>query len=235
MCGLNPATTQSAVQTCFTFVHSRLFSTYRPAAVLRHHPVQASSLELDEPGTRDSGVVGDRAHEHALVPLDTALEETTPLGERGLPQVGVSQGEEVEGHIGHRGLTGQAIDSGISGVDSLLERVEVESTRRDQDQLAVDNTAAGQRLPERADDLGEVPLQGSLVPAAQGDLVTVPEDNAAEPVPLGLVQQPDTFRDFVGGLGEHRLHGWHDRQIHASEPIRDSTGVPLCVIPRRGL
>ena len=56
----------------------------------------------------------------------------------------------------------------------------------DDDDLAVDDAALGQRGGERGDELGEVAVHRLLVAALQQDLVAVAEDQRAEAVPLGL-------------------------------------------------
>ena len=57
------------------------------------------------------------------------------------------------------------------------------------DDLAVEDAAVGELTAERVDELGEVSSQGLLVAAAELDVVAVAEDDAAEPVPFGLVVQ----------------------------------------------
>src|SRR3712207_7850397 len=58
--------------------------------------------------------------------------------------------------------------------------------------LAVDHAPLGQPFLDRADHLGEVAGQRPLVAAAQLHLVAVPEDDAAEAVPLRLRSEEHT-------------------------------------------
>ncbi len=77
------------------------------------------------------------------------------------------------------------------------------------------------------DHLGEVARQRLGVARGQLHLVTVLEDQASEPVPLGLEREPTVELRRVGDplhrLGEHRLDGRHHRQVH--EIDRRPTGV----------
>ena len=72
--------------------------------------------------------------------------------------------------------------------------LEVQPVAARDDDLAVDDALLRQVRLDRRDDLGEVPGQRALVAAAQLDLVAVPEDDAAEAVPLGLVVDAVTDR-----------------------------------------
>src|SRR4051794_19260247 len=69
--------------------------------------------------------------------------------------------------------------------------------------LAVQCEASGGQCPERADQLGEVARERSLVAAPQVDLLAVAEDQAPEPVPLWLVEV-STPRELSLEAGEHR-------------------------------
>jgi hypothetical protein len=102
-------------------------------------------------------------------------------------------------------------------MDALLQRVEAETGGCRDDDLAVDHDALRQLALHRLDQLGEVARERTLVAAAELDLVTVAEHDAAKAVPLGLEQELD-----VGGqrvevsdrLREHRRHRGHDRELH---------------------
>src|SRR3954451_9405421 len=71
------------------------------------------------------------------------------------------------------------------------------------DDLAVQCEPSGGQCPERADQLGEVARERSLVAAAQVDLLAVAEDQAPEPVPFRLVEV-STPRELSLEAGEHR-------------------------------
>ena len=63
---------------------------------------------------------------------------------------------------------------------------------------------SGSLALQRLDHLGEVAGQRLLVAAGQLHLVAVAEDDAAEAVPLGLVEQTSPLGDLLDRLGEHR-------------------------------
>ena len=100
-------------------------------------------------------------------------------------------------------------------MDPLQQRLEVQPVAARDDDLAVDHALLGQVRLHRGDDLGEVAGQRPLVAAAELDLVAVAEDDAAEAVPLRLVEQPVAGGQLGRGLGQHRLHRREQRQIHA--------------------
>jgi hypothetical protein len=121
-----------------------------------------------------------------------------------LAEVLVAVGEQVEGDEAGRGLGRELGDAAGGGVDPQRQEVEVEPVGRGDHELAVDDGARGQRGLERLDDLGEVAVQRPLVAAAELDLVAVPEDDAAEPVPLWLVRVAGPVRQLAGKGGQHR-------------------------------
>ena len=85
------------------------------------------------------------------------------------------------------------------------ERIEVELAIDGNDELAVeDEPRLGHRF-ELRDDLGEVATQRSVVPTAEIHRVFVTERDAAEAVPLGLVEAPGGQRALQAG--EHRRDG----------------------------
>src|SRR3954451_19921356 len=80
--------------------------------------------------------------------------------------------------------------------------------------LAVQCEASGGQCPERADQLGEVARERSLVAAPQVDLLAVAEDQAPEPVPLRLVEVL-TPRELSLEAGEHRRQRRSHGERHA--------------------
>ena len=99
-------------------------------------------------------------------------------------------------------------------MDAELEGLEVEPARGGDHDLAVEHAPLGQRRPQGVGQLGKVPGQGLLVAAADHHLVAVAEHDPPEPVPLGLVHHPAGGRQLPGQLGQHRLDGGHDGQVH---------------------
>ena len=99
-------------------------------------------------------------------------------------------------------------------MDAQQQRLEVEPARADDDDLAVEDAALGQRGGERRDELREVAVHRLLVAALQQDLVAVAEDQRAKAVPLGLELPAVAVGQRLGGAGEHRLEGRSERQVH---------------------
>ena len=107
-------------------------------------------------------------------------------------------------------------------MDPLEEGLEVEPAAGGDHDLAVEDAAGRAAAPQRVEQLREVPGQGPLVAAAELDLVAVPEDDAAEPVPLGLVEHAALGRELPGELGQHGGDGGHHGQVHGRK-----SAVPL--------
>ena len=111
---------------------------------------------------------------------------------------------------------GQHPHARLGGMDPLQQRVEVEAAAVavGHHDLAVDDAPVGQSLEERLEQLGEVAVERPLVAAGELDLVAVAEHDAAEAVPLRLVQPPVAGRDLAGELRQHRLDRRGQRQRH---------------------
>src|SRR3954453_4363003 len=82
------------------------------------------------------------------------------------------------------------------------------------DDLAVQCEPSGGQCPERADQLGEVARERSLVAAAQVDFLAVAEDQAPEPVPFRLVEVSPP-RELSLEAGEHRRQRRSHGERHA--------------------
>ena len=98
---------------------------------------------------------------------------------------------------------------------------------------------SGNAVAQRLDQLGEVAGQRPVVAAAELDLVAVAEHDAAEAVPLRLVEHGPTVGNLVDAvhrLRQHRLHGRHDRQLHRAHATRPpSAPTSLCGHGTRGI
>src|SRR4051812_40422102 len=100
-----------------------------------------------------------------------------------------------------------------------LQSIELEAVALHDDELAVDDTAFGQVGLHGLDNFGEISGQWTLVARPQLDFFVISEDDAAKPVPFGLVKV--TLRRTVGfgnvadQLGEHGGDGRHHRKFHA--------------------
>ena len=110
-------------------------------------------------------------------------------------------------------------------MDALLEAVEVEpvTVGVGHDDLAVDDASLGQRVEQLRDQLREVAVERALVAARQLDLVAVTEDDAAEAVPLRLVEQAVSRRDRPRQLRQHRQDRRHHRELHPAKSARMAT------------
>ena len=116
------------------------------------------------------------------------LHETlSPLGERALSEVLATIGEEIEGDQFGRSLFGEHRDPGHSGVDSLLEGVEVSHAVDDDHDLAIDDCAGGQLIESRG-QLGEVAQKWALVPGVDPVLRLRPRDRA-KAIPFRLIEE----------------------------------------------
>ena len=123
----------------------------------------------------------------------------------------------------------------VGRMDPLGQGVEVEAGRAGDDDLPVEHATVGQVGPQRVHQLGEVPGQRLLVAAAQHDVVAVPEDDAAEPVPLGLVEQAVALGELPGQLGQHRGDRGDDGERHRLDGTRPGRGGRSgCVAGRPG-
>jgi len=92
-------------------------------------------------------------------------------------------------------------------VETELEGVEVEAARTGDDDLAVDHGLLGKGCAERVEELREIALQGQAVAALQVERFALAEDDAAEAIPLGLVDETGCGGDLVRGAAEHGLEG----------------------------
>ena len=149
------------------------------------------------------------------------------FGQRTIEQRVVVEGEQVEGDERGRRLGRQAADARLGGVDALQQGVEVEAAiiGSGHDDLAVDDASLRQRCQQRRQQLGEVAGERPLVAAGQFDVVTVAEDDAAEPIPLRLVVPPLAGRDLGGRLGQHRRQRRRDRQRHRIKDGRSGSDL----------
>src|SRR5690349_11550880 len=103
-----------------------------------------------------------------------------------------------------------------------LQRVEVETARRRDHQLAVEHDLGRQLLEHRLEQLGEVTHQRLLVPALEVEVVAVTEQHATEAVPLRLEQEIRRRRHVAGQLREHRLERRSNGQRHAPKLAEES-------------
>ena len=133
-------------------------------------------------------------------------------------------GQQVEGDEGRGRRLRQLADALLGGMDALGEGVEVEPAGPGDDDLAVQHAARRELASQRLDELGEVAGERLLVAAAEGDVVAVAEDDAAEAVPLGLVEEPRLARQLAGELGQHGCDGRTDGAGSRRRLVRGGPG-----------
>jgi hypothetical protein len=194
----------------------------------------SGALEDVEPAPRGLRVGGDLGDVHRRPDAGQRRLQPRPAHRVGLvEQQLVVEGEQVEGDEVGRGGLGQQLDPRRGRVDPLGEQLEVEPglavgpVPADHDQLAVDRAPRRQLSARLLHHLGEVAGHRLAAPACQLDLVPVPEDDAPEAVPLGLVGHALGGGQPGHALGQHRLDRRVDRQVHGdSQPDRTDSREP---------
>ena len=195
--------------------------------------VQSGSLEPLEPAGRHGAVGGGGSEVHRRGETGGHVDQDrSALGERRTGEVAIAQRQNVEGHETCRRLAGEPGDAARRRVDAGAEGVEVQPAAwcRD-DQFTVQHAALRQTRPQGSRQFREVAGQRPLVAAADLQFGAVAEDHGTEAVPLGL--EPQLTRlglgQRVGRACQHRGHGRHHRQFHATHgrprPIQ-STASP---------
>src|SRR5829696_8406741 len=122
-----------------------------------------------------------------LLESDSTLLE----GQRGV--VGLVEGQQIEGDEASGSLLREQLDPAGRGMDTLLQYLEFEPVSDHDDDLPIDDTAFRQVLFDRLNHFGEIPRHRPLVARADLYLITIPEDDRPEAVPLRLV------REIAGG------------------------------------
>ena len=192
--------------------------------------VEAGALELHEPPAGEFHVPGHLAEVdgggHAL---EEGLEAGATLPEGGGKEVVAAVGEEVEGDEGRRGLAGEARDAALRRVDALGEGLPVEALPSGlagaHDDLAVEDARAREEAGCGVDEFGEVACERLGAPAADLDAIVGQRDDAAEAVPLRLIEETagNAVRggDLLDGLRQHR----RDDAAHLPSPRAPGRGL----------
>src|SRR5215210_3601070 len=111
------------------------------------------------------------------------------------------------------------------------QRDEVELLAAGDDEFAVEHELVLRQRQQRLDDLGEVACEWPLVAAAQVDLAAIAEHQAAEAVPLRLVEVVAP-RQFARQARQHRAdkerHWQHTREVSAQLPGENVTPPAAC-------
>src|SRR6266498_3839345 len=142
------------------------------------------------------------------------LEPFPPRRERYLAQVLAVQRQEVPGDVGCRRLLGQQFHARRGRMDAQEQRLEVEPPFPDDDDLAVEDTACGERRTQRLNELGEVPVHRPLVAALEQDLIVVAKHQRPEAVPLRLELPHFALRQPIGCARQHRRDRRREGKAH---------------------
>src|SRR5450631_3052063 len=110
-------------------------------------------------------------------------------------------------------------------MDAVEERVEVQSTRTGDDDFSVHDAPAWKRCLQRAKQLREIARHGPLVSTAELHLVSIPENNGAEAVPLRLEEDVSGGRHLRHQLGQHGRNRWLDGEIHRRAVLPPGVGT----------
>ena len=141
------------------------------------------------------------------------LEHRAPFGLRPVAEVAAVRREQVEGDKGRRGLARELCDPRSGGVQTELQRVEIESSGGRDHDLAVEHAAWRQPFEKEIVQLRKVAVERTQVAALDEDLGRAAEHDGAEAIPLGLVEQPFAVRQPIHQFCEHRLDRRRDREI----------------------
>src|SRR5262245_47325082 len=95
-----------------------------------------------------------------------------------------------------------------------LERIEVESVRRGNDDLSVHHAVQRKVGKKRVAKLGKVAIERPQIAALNEEVRAMAEHDRAKAVPLRLVKKPAARRQRVRKLSQHRLNRWYDRERH---------------------
>src|SRR5678815_5687780 len=106
-----------------------------------------------------------------------------------------------------------------------LQRIEVETVGRCDDDLAIDDALRRQPFDQRVVQLGEIAIERTEVPALDVHVALRAEHDGAEAVPFRLEQEAVAFGDRVNELGQHRLDGWRWNHGFTCSPTGSSEAV----------
>ena len=99
-------------------------------------------------------------------------------------------------------------------MNAKLESIKVQSPLVRDDEFAVEYGLCRELVAERIDHLGEVSIEGFLIPALDENLVAIPKDENAKAVPLWLVDPFTLPRHLIDALGEHGEKWRVDGKVH---------------------
>jgi hypothetical protein len=133
------------------------------------------------------------------------LQQHAALGLRQRQGRAAVRRQDVERDEARGRIPGQPLHARGRGMQSLLQRVEVQAAGRRDHDLAVEDAARRQLLDQGVLELREVAVQRLEVAALQQEAVRVAESQRAKAVPLGFELEAGFIGQRVGDLGEHRF------------------------------
>src|SRR4051812_31601494 len=140
------------------------------------------------------------------------------------PQSAISQGkldqrlslpvhQEIKAHQGYRSFGGELADAGLSRMNAHEQLIEGEVSVRKNDDLAIKDESWRRQFAKRSNQFGKVPAERLSGFGLQQHLVPAAECEAAEAVPLGLVEPARTGGNFGNGFGLHGRIGRLDWKV----------------------
>ena len=202
LCQRKPATTQSAVRWCLILTIARLPGDVRVGRALGDDAVEAGALEDVEPVAATPGrSVDGVSRTDAGGSASSRSRRGAALAERRRAQVASPSARQSKATYDAGAASASISTRDAAGWMRSSRASKSRPPSGGDDDLAVEHeprVGAAER-PERALELGEVPVQRLEVAALDVDLGPVPEDEGPEPVPLRLVDPPSP--SGISGVG----------------------------------
>jgi hypothetical protein len=155
------------------------------------------------------------------------FEAGAPLALRKRAKIRAVGGEQIERDefCGH--FRGQLRDARGRGMQTQLQRVEVEPLARDDYNLAVDHTPIWEPREESVVELGEVAVERTQIAALNEHFGLASKHDRAKAVPLRLVEQAIADWKGVGQFREHRFDRRCERKRVAGDARELTIGFRL--------
>jgi hypothetical protein len=187
--------------------HGALAGLIGASRGLGHHAVEAGALEPLQPLDGEGPIARHRREMDRFTNVpDEPLEPRPPFLLRPLAQVLAAGRQQVERDEGRGTLAGQPGDTRRRRVQPHLQRVEIETCGRGDDDLPVHDAAVGQLGQEHVVQLGKVAIERAQITALDEDVTAAAEHDGAKPVPLRLEQERSAISGNVfREPGQHRF------------------------------
>ena len=174
---------------------------------LRDHAVESRAFEAVEPFRRDAPIFGHRSQVDGRLDAGQQLLEQSPaLALRRAAVIAAVAGQQIKADERRRGLLGELGHAGRGGVKSQLQRIEVETVRCRNHDLAIEHAAVRKRAEKHVVQLGKVAVERAQVPTLDEHLAHPAKDERAESIPLGFEQEPRARGQLIGQGRKHRFN-----------------------------